>query len=405
MQRKDLLQTAFGGITVNKTRSMLTMLGIIIGVASVVLMVSLGSSFQNYILTQIESVGGSNSLEVFPKGFEQFGGNLTSLTLDDFEAIERLTTVERASPVIIVSKSVHYGTEDIAPITFGAYPVFFANYGMKIGYGRLLQKNDEEGAKNVVVIGSATAEDLFGNANALGKRISIGEQSFTVVGVLKSFESALLRQLDEAVVIPFSSARALTGQKHLSYIILKTVGDPALAKLDVEYTLRDRHNIDNPEGDPDKDDFAARGSDQVAGVVGTVTMGLTIFLSLVAGISLLVGGIGIMNIMLVSVTERTREIGLRKAVGARRLDILLQFLFEAMFLTLSGGLIGIVIGEFFGFLIAAIAAKVLGSFTFVLSVPAVLLALCMAVGTGLLFGLYPAMRAAKLSPMEALRYE
>ncbi len=405
MLRNDLLKTAFAGITVNKTRSSLTMLGIIIGVGSVVLMVSLGNSFQGYILAEVASVGGSNSLEIFPKGFEQFGGNLTSLTYEDYEAVKRLSTVERVTPVIIVSQSIHYGTEDISPPIFGAHDVFFGNYGMKLNYGRLLGSNDEQGAKNVAVIGSKSAEDLFGNSNALGQRISIGDQSFTVVGVLQTFGSALLQQLDQAVVVPFSSARALTGQKHLSYIILKTVGDPEIAKQDVTLTLRQKHRLNNPEGDVDKDDFIARGSDQVTSTIGTVTLGLTVFLSLVAGISLLVGGVGIMNIMLVSVTERTKEIGLRKAVGARRRDILLQFLFEAVFLTLTGGIIGILGGGFLGWLIARVAAKILGPFPFVMSFSAIVLAIGMAVGTGLLFGLYPAQRAAKLSPMEALRYE
>ncbi|MBI3331711.1 ABC transporter permease [Candidatus Peregrinibacteria bacterium] len=402
---QDLLHSALGGIAANKLRSILTMLGIIIGVGSVVLMVSLGNTFQTYILMQIESVGGGNSLEIYPKGFEQFGGDLGSLTYEDFEAVDRLTTTERVTPVIIVSQGVHYGNEDLTPFTFGAYDVFFGNYGMKLDRGRLLDENDERGAKNVTVIGSATAEDLFGDGDPLGQRIAIGPETFTVVGLLEPFESALLQQLNEAVVLPFSTARALTGQKHISYIILKTVGDPLLAKQDVTAALRQQHRIDNPEDDPDKDDFIARGSDQITGIIGTVTLGLTVFLSLVAGISLLVGGIGIMNIMLVSVTERTREIGLRKAVGARKRDILLQFLLEAVFLTLSGGLVGILGGGLLGWLIAQAASGFLGQLDFVLSASAVLLAVGMAVGTGLVFGMYPAKRASNLSPMEALRFE
>jgi len=404
MQLRDTLRTAFAGITVNKSRTFLTMLGIIIGVSSVVLMVSMGRSFQNYILTQIESVG-TNTLDIIPTGFEKFGGNLESLSEEDFTAINNLPSVESATPVIIIGKAITYGKEEVSPMIVGAYKAFSDNYGVTLGNGRMLSSTDEEGAKTVAVIGPQTAEDLFGNANALGKKISIGESSFTVVGVLESKGSALLQDLDKMVLVPFSTARSVTGQRHLSFITLKIIGDSEAAQQDITNLLRERHNIENPENDPDKDDFIARSAEQVTAIVSSVTLGLTIFLSLVAAISLLVGGIGIMNIMLVSVTERTREIGLRKAVGARKSDILLQFLFEAVALTLTGGAIGIVLGVSVGWFLAKIADKFLGGFDFVLSLSSVFLAVVMAVGTGLLFGIYPAKRASELSPMEALRYE
>lgn len=404
MLLKDTIKTAFAGITVNKSRTFLTMLGIIIGVASVVLMVSMGRSFQNYILTQVESVG-STTLDIAPTGFEKFGGNLESLTLDDYEAIRDLPNVESSTPVIIVGKPVSYGKEEKSPMIVGAKHAFVANYGLEIGLGRFLDENDENGAKSVAVIGTTTAEDLFGNSPALGKKITIGESSFTVVGVLKSKGSALLSQFDSMVNIPFTTAKSITGQRHLSFITLKTIGDPGIAQQDITKLLRDRHDIDNPDNDPDKDDFIARSSEQVTSIISSVTLGLTIFLSLIAAISLLVGGIGIMNIMLVSVTERTREIGLRKAVGAKKRDILLQFLFEAISLTLTGGVIGIAIGVFFGWLLCLLAAKFLGEFSYALSVPSIILAVAMAVGTGLAFGLFPAKKASDLSPMEALRYE
>lgn len=404
MLLQDTLTTAFAGITVNKSRTFLTMLGIIIGVGSVVLMVSMGRSFQNYILTQVESIG-TNTLDIIPTGFEKFGGNLESLTLDDYDAIQSLPTVESSTPVIIIGRSITYGKEEVSPMIVGARKAFVDNYGMQIGEGRLLDSNDEEGAKSVAVIGPQTAEDLFGNSTPLGKKITIGESSFTVVGVFASKGSALLQDLDKMVSIPFTTARSITGQRFLNFITLKTVGDPAEAQADITALLRDRHDIQNPENDPDKDDFIARSAEQVTSIVSSVTLGLTIFLSLVAAISLLVGGIGIMNIMLVSVTERTREIGLRKAVGAKKRDILLQFLFEAISLTLTGGVIGIAMGVFFGWLLCRIAAKFLGDFPFTLSFWSILLAVFMAVGTGLLFGLYPAKRASELSPMEALRFE
>ncbi len=404
MLTSDLLSTATRGITVNKSRTALTMLGIIIGVASVVLMVSIGRTFQGYILDQIASIG-TNTMDVFPTGFQKFGGNLDSLTFDDFTAVKGLSTAENVTPVIIVGKPVHYGTQDVSPMIMGTLPGIFGNYGLEIAQGRLMSESDDEGGKTVAVLASQTAIDLFGNANPVGRKISIGEQSFTVVGVLEGHGSLLLSDLDKLVFIPFSTARALTGQSHLSYMTLKTVGDPALAKEDITLLLRQRHRIKNPENDPDKDDFIARSAEQISGIVNSVTAGLTVFLSLIAGISLLVGGIGIMNIMLVSVTERTREIGLRKAVGARRRDILLQFLLEAVSLTLTGGIVGILIGGSVGWMLVRIASNFLGEISFVLSFSSILSAILMAVGVGLLFGIYPAKKAADLSPMEALRFE
>lgn len=400
----DTFKTAFRGITVNATRSLLTMLGIIIGVGAVVLMVSMGNSFQNYILTQIASVGAS-TMEVMPSGLQKFGGNLESLKMEDFEAIEKVPGTTSLSPVIIVGKPVHYGKEEKSPLVFGAYPTMINNYGLKLDHGRLLDKSDEDGAKNVAVIGHKSAEDLFGDADPVGNKVTIGDVPFTIVGEMQAVKSALLAQLDTPLFIPFTTAKALTGQTHLTYITLQTTGNAAIIKEEISTLIRQRHHIDNPTGDPDKDDFQVQSAEQASSIIGSVTLGLTIFLALVAGISLLVGGIGIMNIMLVSVTERTREIGLRKAVGARRRDILLQFLLEAVFLTLTGGTIGIILGAFFGWLLSAIAAKFLGEFSFILSVSAIFLAVFMAIFTGLVFGIYPARRAAFLSPMEALRYE
>lgn len=400
----DLLQSAVTGITVDKKRTFLTMLGIIIGVASVVLMVSIGRSFQNYILTQIESFG-TNTLDVIPTGFDRIGSSLDSLKYEDYEAIKRLSTVEKVVPIILVSKEVTYQREEKSPMILGAYKDIFANYGLTLDQGRLLDDNDEQGAKSVAVVSHQTALDLFGNTNPLGKKFDIGPNPFTVIGTLEEQGSLLLSDLDKPIYIPFSTAKAITGQKYLSFINLKTVGEPSIAKEDITMLLRQQHRIDNPENDPGKDDFIARSAEQITSIVSSVTLGLTVFLSLVAGISLLVGGIGIMNIMLVSVTERTREIGLRKAVGARGRDILLQFLLESVALTVTGGIIGIIIGVSFGWLLSQIANRLLGEFEFVLSISSILLAVMMAVGTGLVFGIYPARRASKLHPIEALRYE
>jgi putative ABC transport system permease protein len=401
---KDTLQTAFHAISVNKTRSALTMLGIIIGVASVVLMVSMGNSFQNYILTQIEQVG-AKTMAVMPKGLDKFGGNLDSMTFDDYEAIAKLPTVEGVAPVVIVPQTLKYGKEEQKPMILASYPDIFTNYSFKVQKGRPLEQSDDTGGNAVVVMAAKVAEDLFGNVDPIGKRVQIGVQTFTVIGTLEPAGSALMSQFDSLLLMPYSVGRALTGQKFLTYVTLRTKSDQSLTKQDITMLLRERHRINNPTNDEDKDDFQVQGTEQAQEIVGSVTMGLTIFLSLVAAISLLVGGIGIMNIMLVSVTERTREIGLRKAVGARRRDILFQFLIEAVSLTVSGGIIGIILGVYFGWILSLVAGKVLGEFHFILSVAAIVSAVVMAVGTGLIFGMYPAKKASELSPMEALRYE
>ncbi len=404
MLLSDTIRIAFAGITVNRSRSMLTMLGIIIGVGSVVLMVSIGNSFQNYILDQIDSIG-SGTVDVFPVGLQKFGSNLESLVYDDFEAVSKLSTVRDVSPIILVSQPVAYGKEEVSPMVMGTRREIFGNYGLKMDVGRMLETTDEDGAKFVAVVSHQTALDLFGNVDPLGKKIKIGEFPFTVIGVVQSMGSLLLSDLDKPVYIPFSTARSITGQKYLTYMTLKAVGDPAIATEDVKLLLRQQHRIDNPTDDSEKDDFIVRSSEQVTGIVNSVTLGLTVFLSLVAAISLLVGGIGIMNIMLVSVTERTREIGLRKAVGARKIDILLQFLLEAVSLTLTGGVVGILCGGGLGWLLAKVASGALGPIPYSLSFVAIAMAVGMAVFIGLVFGIYPAKRAADLSPMEALRYD
>ncbi len=401
---KDTFSTAFTALAAHRMRSLLTMLGIIIGVASVVLMVSVGKSFEAYILDQIESFS-NNLIEVYPTGFEKFGRSLDSLKYSDYEAIAKLDSVENVAPVIFITEKIQYETEEVAPMIFGTTNNFFGNYGLKLGEGRLLSKNDIKSARSVAVLGHKTAEDLFGERNPLGERIRIGKKFYTVIGVMQSVGSALLEDLDTPAYVPFTAARAQTGNKHLTYMTMRSTGDDELALSDITYLLRQRHGIVNPENDYDKDDFRARSAAQATEIVGQVTVGLTAFVAIIAGISLIVGGIGIMNIMLVAVAERTKEIGLRKAVGARRRDILFQFMLEAVVLTLIGGTIGMLIGAALGMTIAAVATKLVGDVRFVLSIPALMAAVAMALSVGLLFGIYPAKKAANLSPMEAMRWE
>jgi putative ABC transport system permease protein len=401
----DTIRSAMEGLTRHPSRSLLTTLGIVIGVGSVVLMVSIGASFEAFILDQVSEFSGS-TFEIHAKGLQEFGKETMTLTEGDYEALAKLSTVKSVSPVIFVTEKVRYGKEEVSPMVLGTTKEIFTNWALKLDHGRILTEGDAKGGQEVIVLGSQTAEDLFGNADPVGRRVNVGERKFTVVGVLKSMGSTLGAQLDTPVYLPYTVAKTMTNKGlYVDYISLQAAGDIDLAMEDIKSLLRQRHKIDNPTDDPDEDDFIARSFAQAAEIIGTVTMSITIFLGLIAGISLLVGGIGIMNIMLVSVTERTKEIGLRKAVGARRRDILLQFLMEAVTLTLLGGLIGLTGGGFLGFVLARLAARFLGEFPFSLTPTAIALALSMAIGTGLIFGLYPAQRAAKLHPIEALRFE
>ncbi|MBM3231358.1 ABC transporter permease [Candidatus Peregrinibacteria bacterium] len=404
MRIQDTLQTAHRAIRSHRMRSALTMLGIVIGVGSVVLMVSVGRSFERYILDQVESFS-SHLIEVYPTGFEKFGRTLDSVTMSDYEAIAKLTTVENVAPVIFIGEKVTYAAEEMSPMVFGTFPGFFQNYGLKLDRGRLLTDQDIAAARSVAVLAFQTSQDLFGQREPIGERIRIGSRFYTVIGVMQSVGSALLQDLDKPVYVPFTTARAQTGQKNPTYMSMKSTVDDDLAIEDITVLLRQRHEIVNPDNDFDKDDFRVRSAAQATQIVATVGVGLTAFIGLIAGISLVVGGIGIMNIMLVSVTERTKEIGLRKALGARKHDILLQFLFEAVSLTMIGGLIGMIGGASLGALLAAIASKFIGNVPFVISWSALIAAIIMAFATGLVFGIVPARKASNLSPMEAIRWD
>src|SRR3989339_45493 len=405
----DTFATARRAIGVNRKRSMLTMLGVIIGVSSVVLMTAVGASMEVLILSQISSIG-AQSMVVFPgqkEGVEStLAAGFDSLTFDDVEALERLTTITSVAPAIFVDiPTAVYGREKTQPRVIATTPQYFQNREMPVAVGRVLEERDIMRARHVVVLGSDIADDLFGLEDPVGKQVRLGDLQYTVVGVLEPVGTQFFQNADEFVFIPLTTGRAVTGQKHVNVITLQAVGDFDLAQADVESLLRQRHGIVNPEGDTDEDDFIVRTSQQANDILGAVSLGLTLFITTIAGISLVVGGIGIMNIMLVAVTERTREIGLRKAVGARGRDILLQHLFEAILLTLFAGIAGVVFGVGLAGLAALIVDKYLESYAFALSVPAIGLALAMAILTGLVFGIYPARQASKLSPMNALRYE
>lgn len=407
MEIKELLSESLTTFKANKVRTALATLGVVIGIASVISLLSLGKASQHLIESQIESLG-SNLLIIYPGRITRGGvrgaiGGATTLTYDDAKAISQssqITTVKSVSPEFSRNAQVTAGKNNTNTQILGVTPAYFSVRKVDIDKGVLISQRDVETMAKVAVLGPQVVEDLFGEgANPVGETIRIQKIAFKVIGVTKSKGGTGFFNQDDRVFIPLTTAQKLVfGVDYLNSISVETVSKEVMteAQNQIGYLLLERHRL----SDPSAADFQIMSQEDILSTATQVTQTFTYLLAGIAAISLLVGGIGIMNIMLVTVTERTREIGLRKALGATKKIITAQFLMEAMIITFGGGIIGI----FLGILIFGGLAKIM-DLPFVVSPSAIILAFGVSTAVGILFGWYPAQKAAKLQPIEALRYE
>jgi putative ABC transport system permease protein len=414
------LGVALQALAANKMRSGLTMLGIIIGISAVIVLVSVGQGVQAMVADQMQSVG-SNLLFVMPGELESSSSsmksnflrsaNVSTLTLGDADAIAAssgVPDVTMIAPEFIGSGTIVFGSQNAQATVSGVTPGYSEVLSFYPLVGRFIEDTDLSTNARVAVLGQTLTEDLFSaGTNPVGQVIRINRTPFRIVGIMEKKGGTAFSDEDDVVFIPLTTAqtrlfgaRHVSGDYSVSVIYAQAVDESRMdaARDQVTRVLRQRHGLIYQT---DKDDFAVLTQEDISSVLGSLTAVLTAFLGLIAAVSLLVGGIGIMNIMLVSVTERTREIGLRKAVGGRRRDILVQFLIEAIVLSLIGGFVGIAIGVT-GTLVASNMSEDLRTH---ISPITILLATGFSVIVGLFFGIYPAMRAARLNPIDALRYE
>ena len=401
---KESFLMAWASLIANKMRSILTMLGIIIGVAAVIALVSIGNGVKQDIQNSISSLG-SNLLMVMPgaprtPGVRPSAGSMKSLKVSDYEAISKLDGVKAASPMTNGSYVVIYQnknwTTSVSGVSYNYLDV--NNWSMKSG--RFLSEKNVQNRERVAVVGKTVVKNLFGDEDPVGKEIRVKNIPFRIIGVLNSKGSgAMGNDQDDMVIIPYTTAmERVDGIDYLRMIYVVGKDENGIDRLqsDIENLLRVRHGIK----DTNLDDFNIQNMNSIMETMEETTGTLTLFLGAVAAISLVVGGIGIMNIMLVSVTERTREIGVRKALGATYNVIVTQFLIEAIVISLMGGIIGIILGIGSSKLIGMASGM-----STVISIPTIVMSFAFSVAIGLVFGIYPARKAAKLNPIDALHYE
>jgi len=410
-KRLGLLTTVWLGVATHKLRSFLTMLGIVIGVAAVIVLMSVGRGTTQSVVSRISSLG-ANTLFISPGftqaqgGVRQAFGSASTLTLEDAEAIAaQVPNIALVAPSSNTSVQVVAGNQNMRVSVTGVTPEYQQVYSLQLAEGDFIGSDDYQSYAQVAVIGASVQTTLFPDTDPLGQQMRAGNHIVTVVGVLQSSGQSITGNSDDSVFIPLSTLQLLTGPQRTADgdHIVRAIGIEVTAAkyastvtTDITNLLLERHGI----SDPTNADFRVTSVEALLTSVSSITNEMTLLLGAIAAISLLVGGIGVMNIMLVSVLERTREIGIRKALGAKQRDIWAQFLIEAAFLTFTGGIIGVIIG-----LGGSFAVSHFGLFPTVVSASIIILAASVSVGIGLFFGFYPAWNASRLDPIQALRSE
>jgi putative ABC transport system permease protein len=407
------VKIAYRSLQTARLRFFLTVLGVVIGVAAVILVMGIGASTQRLVLSQVENIG-SNLIGILPGASEEDGPPAsalgivtTTLTNDDLFALRdpaRVPHLLAVSGYVTGSATVSSKRESFEATFQGVSPSMAGIENIKVAKGRFFYPEEERDLSRVTVLGAERAQDLFPNRSALGETIEIKDTPFKVIGVLEARGSAAFSNPDVLVYVPLETAqKLLLGIDYLNFARGKvdTPENIEQSMASVERVLRDRHDLKAGE----ESDFSVRSTAAALGILTKVTDILAYFLLSIAALSLLVGGIGIMNSMLISVSQRVREIGLRKAVGAKRAHILLQFLLESSVITLFGGIIGILFGVGVTYLVSVIIPRLGYDWVFIVPLISVILGFVVSLAIGIIFGLYPAFKAARTSPMEALRYE
>lgn len=403
MEYKEIIQSAFQSLRRNVLRTSLTMIGIIIGITAVILIYSIGQGAVAFITNELASFG-TDYFQINPGSstISSFAGANT-LTMDDVEAIKQdssLTNIKSVAPIALASVTVSANDEEKNITVYGVTTEAQEILRPDIVEGEFITEDQQISSERVAVIGIDAAETFFGeNPSPVGETIRINNRTYRITGMHESSSALAGGFINNSIFIPLDVVtNEILGEENLGEIDVSVYDPDTINQTidDVEILLRDKHNL---EGD-DENDFRIASAQDIISTVQTITGLLTAMIAGISGISLVVGGVGVMNIMLVSVTERTKEIGLLKSIGAKEKDILTQFMVEAVVMTSIGGFIGIILGIAGAFVVSLVA-----NIPFVVSIPAVLIAVGVSMGVGIVFGLYPARRAAKLSPIDALRYE